>query len=133
MKEVKVPPPTPPCCMSIVDRLCSTLAENFNSTYLCRLKKFLVHYLSINPLFDRTQYAKEYFLLDIKDGIFPFFSNRFDLGAGTAKARRCTQPSCPANTFPLCQMRTHSSSHISLPCQIRIFSLCQQRICSSSV
>ena len=81
-------PSSLPACMSIVDRLCSTLTENFNSTYLCRLKKLLIHYLpgpflqpSCCP--NASLNAKEYFLLDIiKDGSFSFSSNRSDLGGG---------------------------------------------------
>lgn len=103
--------------MSIVDRLCSTLAENFNSTYLCRLKKLLIHYvdLSFHPLFFSTHYqcAKEYFLLDIKDGTFPFFHSvwpwRGAARAGNGKSQTLQPTEQPGQYIsfpPSCQMRT---------------------------
>ena len=105
MKEVKVPPPTPPC-MSIVDRLCSTLAENFNSTYLCCLKKLLTWTFLSTLFLSKHNNAEEYFWI-LRMELFPFSPIGSTLEE-TAKARRCNQPTNPANTFlfPRCQMRT---------------------------
>ena len=124
MKEVKVPPPTPPC-MSIVDRLCSTLAENFNSTDHISLQVEETSYLLrghfLQPSFcPYTIMEKNTFFWILRMEFFYFSPIGSTL---EAKARRCNQPTNPANTFlfPRCQMRTFFVAYFFLVPNTYIF------------